>query len=251
MQKEIRQYHALSKHPSYRAWQSMHSRVNNSKDASYKRYGKRGISICGSWYKLENFISDMGIKPTKKHSLGRINNNGNYEPINCRWEIQIQQENNKSTNRNITYMGLTYTIAEWERLLKFKPNVLRYKLIKNDDIERAIFYTEEKDMSLVFNNVKQSIQKWAKEVQLPLRTLTQRIFKLKWNTAKALSTPYLHNKIRSIRYLTVNGTKDTIKNWSEKYKLSREVISYRIDKLNMSDTEAVTTPIIRKRKYSK
>lgn len=237
----------MSKHPSYRAWQCMHSRINNSNNASYKRYGARGLTICTEWYDINNFIKDMGIRPSNKHSLGRKNNNKGYSKINCRWETVIQQENNKSTNIHNTYMGLTYTIAEWENLLKFKKGILRGRL-RTLSLEESIFYEAEKDMRILFKGKKQTISKWAKELNLSFSTIRQRLFKLNWTVNKTFTISNLRKNIPKIRNLTVNGKINTIRYWSERFNISRETISYRIDKLNMSETEAVTIPIIRKRK---
>lgn len=73
----------------------MRNRCYNKKGEKYKDYGGRGIKVCKRWLNsFENFYADMGLKPTPEHSLDRINNNGNYEPGNCRWATQSQQVGN-------------------------------------------------------------------------------------------------------------------------------------------------------------
>jgi len=91
--------HGLSKTPEYRAWASMVQRCTNPNNARYDRYGGRGISICVRWNKFENFLADMGPRPTKGHSVDRKDNEGNYEPGNCRWATRSEQQNNKGGYR--------------------------------------------------------------------------------------------------------------------------------------------------------
>ena len=79
----------------YIAWVNMWQRCRNKKRHDYPRYGGRGISVCNRWIEYDNFLADMGKKPNKEMSLDRINNNGNYEPSNCRWATKSQQRINR------------------------------------------------------------------------------------------------------------------------------------------------------------
>lgn len=88
-----------ARHPLYNTWASMLSRCNNPNTINYYLYGGRGISVCERWRKFENFLADMGEKPTKSHSLDRINRNGNYEPGNVRWATQLEQRMNSDLKR--------------------------------------------------------------------------------------------------------------------------------------------------------
>jgi hypothetical protein len=86
--------HGDAKTIEYFSWANMHQRCYNPNDKDFEHYGARGISVCKRWDKYENFFDDMGRKP-KGLSLGRIDNNGNYEPSNCRWETASQQNKNR------------------------------------------------------------------------------------------------------------------------------------------------------------
>lgn len=79
----------------YRSWQKMKRRCDAADDKDFHRYGGRGITICKRWRKFENFLKDMGRKPSRIHSIDRINNDGNYEPGNCRWATPKQQARNR------------------------------------------------------------------------------------------------------------------------------------------------------------
>lgn len=73
----------------------MFLRCYSPEDKSYHRYGGRGIIVCDRWFDFRNFLADMGEKPSQKHSIDRINNDGNYEPGNCRWATASQQRHNR------------------------------------------------------------------------------------------------------------------------------------------------------------
>lgn len=101
----------------YRAWADMLNRCQNSNIPNYHLYGGRGIKVCKRWYEFSNFLDDMGDKPSSNHSLGRIDNDGDYTPENCRWETREQQNNNRSDNKFIECDGLKLTPSQWARRL--------------------------------------------------------------------------------------------------------------------------------------
>lgn len=95
--------HGMSKTPTYKSWSDMMTRCYNKADYHYVWYGSRGISVCPQWHKFEGFFKDMGLKP-KQLSLDRINNDGNYEPSNCRWATHKQQCNNRRPKNAMSKM---------------------------------------------------------------------------------------------------------------------------------------------------
>jgi len=115
---KLNKTHGLSsKVPEYSVWADMRSRCTNTNRKCYADYGARGIKVCERWDSFENFYSDMGKRPTSKHSIERDDVNGDYEPSNCRWATQVEQANNKTNSVYYTYKGTTKTFANWMRIL--------------------------------------------------------------------------------------------------------------------------------------
>ena len=137
--KEASVTHGLSRTPEYNSWLAMKQRCNNPQDAAYSRYGGRGILICERWENsFENFIHDMGLRPSPNHSIERKDNNLGYCPSNCVWATAIEQANNRRSSCCYEYNGVTKTVAEWSREFNIKYHVLKKRLNRNWDFERAI-----------------------------------------------------------------------------------------------------------------
>lgn len=83
------------RHPLYTTWSNMFSRCENPNDNSYRNYGGRGIKVCKRWYEFKDFLRDMGAKPSPRHSIERINTDGDYEPSNCKWATRSEQMLNR------------------------------------------------------------------------------------------------------------------------------------------------------------
>ncbi len=104
--------HGMSKTKVYSVWCSMIGRCENRSDKAYKNYGARGIKVCERWKKFENFISDMGDRPSN-FTIERIDNNGDYTPDNCVWADHHKQSRNKRNNRLYTVNGETKCLTDW------------------------------------------------------------------------------------------------------------------------------------------
>lgn len=116
----------------YRIWMAMRARCMCKNLKTYKRYGGRGIKICDEWndylvfkeWALSNGYSDH-------LSIDRINNDGNYEPSNCRWATNKEQANNKRNNHIITINGESHTFAEWSKISGINYSTIRSRINRN------------------------------------------------------------------------------------------------------------------------
>lgn len=124
----------------YRAWLKMISRCYNKNHNSYENYGGRGIKVCDRWLNsFANFLLDMGQKPSASHSLDRFpNNDGDYEPGNCRWATKKEQENNKRRTIILKYKGVEKSISYWCDELGLRYGLVQNRLQMGYSVEDAL-----------------------------------------------------------------------------------------------------------------
>lgn len=119
---------AVARSPEYRAWCSMRSRCLSPTHKQYKDYGGRGILICERWDSFEAFVADVGRRPAGRYSLDRFpNNDGNYEPGNCRWATSAQQARNRRNNRKVVLDGSSVTLQELSEATGLSYDTLVYR----------------------------------------------------------------------------------------------------------------------------
>jgi hypothetical protein len=116
--------HNRCKSRTYKSWSQMKNRCSNSKYVEFEFYGGRGIKCCDRWMSFDAFLEDMGERPEGK-TLDRINQNGNYEPENCRWATPKEQSRNTRRNVVVSIDGESKTVAEWCE----NPNAAKDKTI--------------------------------------------------------------------------------------------------------------------------
>lgn len=125
--------------PEYRSWALMIRRCYNRNSKDYPEYGGRGIIVCDRWRKsFSCFLEDMGSKPSGGYSLDRINNEGNYELGNCRWETPMGQANNRRSNSYVEWRGERQTLAQWAREVGIPPGVIAKRLVRGWDVEESL-----------------------------------------------------------------------------------------------------------------
>jgi len=127
----------------YGIWKSMNSRCHDPSNLNYKNYGGRGITVCPDWRDTDtenflNFIKDLKARPSKKHSLDRIDNSKGYSKDNVRWATQKEQTRNTRRNSLLTYDGTTMCVQAWAEHLGVKENTLTYRKIRGWSDEEVI-----------------------------------------------------------------------------------------------------------------
>jgi hypothetical protein len=135
--------HGYSHTRIHTIWRGMIQRCYNPKRTYYSNYGGRGITVCKRWLNhngngLSNFIKDMGLPPTDKHSLDRINSNGNYTKLNCKWSTQKEQCRNTRKNTLVVYNGENRYLWELCESLKLPKTLIWTRLRKGFSIDEAI-----------------------------------------------------------------------------------------------------------------
>jgi hypothetical protein len=134
---------------TYKSWYSMIRRCND-----YDRYGKKGVVVCDRWKDFNNFLADMGERPSPKHTIDRFpDKKGNYEPGNCRWATPKQQARNLTTNLLVVYNGVEKTLVEWCEILNLDYNRMRTRIFLNG-IPAEISFHEKKRSKLICDLIK-------------------------------------------------------------------------------------------------
>lgn len=177
-----RKHHYKSRTTEYKTWSGLRTRCYNKDSRPYKYYGGRGIYVCDRWLEsFQNFLEDMGEKPSRKHSLDRIDNNKGYYKENCRWATYKQQMRNVSNNRNITINGRTQCLSAWAEETGLNKFTIRSRLERGVKPEDAISpLVEKRNIILVYNGLTASLPKWARIVGISESTLRQRV-RLGWS----------------------------------------------------------------------
>ncbi len=130
--------HGMGGSLEYTIWIGMRDRCSNQNSEHYFRYGGRGIKVCAEWDEsFDRFFSDMGKRPSQKHSLDRIDNDKGYSKENCRWADALTQGNNRSDNKHLTLNGETKTLSMWARQLGIHCSTLNQR-IEKWGVEKAL-----------------------------------------------------------------------------------------------------------------
>lgn len=184
--------------PEYRTWQGMIARCANPRSAYFSNYGGRGIKVCDRWLRsFDAFIADMGPRPSGL-TIERIDNDGNYEPGNCRWATRTEQNRNSRNCHKLALNGVVMTTAEWARKLAVRSSLLRGRIHRGWSDERVLTEPFDDwvgvrrrtrgDRLIEYAGLAMTSGEWAKRTGLGRTTIQERI-RSGWSAERALTTP--------------------------------------------------------------
>jgi hypothetical protein len=125
--------------PEYRAWCKMKERCNCTTSKDYARWGGRGIRVCERWQNsFTAFLHDMGPRPTPKHTLERLDNNGPYSPENCIWATRTRQARNTRNTVFLTWNNETHCISEWSEIVPISQRTIAERYRAGWPVERIL-----------------------------------------------------------------------------------------------------------------
>lgn len=181
-------HHGMAKTAEYAIWAGIVSRCQNSSNKAYKRYGGRGISIHPEWRdSFLNFYFDMGRRPSPNHSIERIDNDGNYEPGNCKWGTRKEQANNRASNKRYNFKGELLTLTEISELTEVPLSRLYSRInVHEMCIEDAVGKLSNR-AKYVYKGVAMTLDDISKLADINVHTLRYRVVRKKMSVDDAVS----------------------------------------------------------------
>ena len=176
-----------TKSPEWLAWRNMRYRCQRQTDRGFARYGGRGIRVCKRWESFDLFFADMGLRPGKGYSLDRVDNNGDYEPGNCRWATAAEQATNRSNNVRIVLAGARLCLSELARLAGRNAALISRR--KKNGLQGAALLAPPRAGFLYdFRGRKATLREICQELGVPKVTIEWRL-KAGWELERAITEP--------------------------------------------------------------
>jgi hypothetical protein len=222
-------------------WKGIIERVYNENSISYKYYGKRGITMCDDWkndfFAFKNWAVNNGYQ--ENLTIDRIDVNGNYEPINCKWSTAKDQANNRTNTVLLTYNNLSLTINEWSEKMNLNPNTIRSRMDKEWTVEEVLT-TPIKCMPIFldYNGEKKTLSEWSDYTGID-RSILKNRYDRGWSTEKILTTEPIKDRNIKLEY---NGVIRTIEEWSKILGIKKKTLWARYNR-GWSVERVLTTPV--------
>ncbi|WP_209121712.1 hypothetical protein [Alkalihalobacillus sp. BA299] len=163
----------------YNTWTQIKQRCTNKNNDRYKEYGGRGIKVCQEWMESFEVFKEWALRNGYRNdlSIDRVNVDGDYDPNNCKWSTEIEQQRNKRNNHYVTINGETKTIAEWAEISGLPYKTLQRRLYtgcKEENLLAPVGTIYEHKFLIEINGVRKTMNAWAKEAGLPFSTVKRR-----------------------------------------------------------------------------
>lgn len=220
MSRNLRREHLAE----YCAWQGMKTRCYRKQGKSYPRYGGRGIHVCDEWRDdFAAFLAHVGPKPSPGHSIGRIDNDGHYEPGNVRWENRYEQSRNKHNNRRADVRGTVATISDIAEAAGLKRMTVFRRAWAGKTGDALIAPPNQDERLITFDGVTQNLTAWCKQRGIPRAIVSSRLNR-GWSIEKALTEP--HERGRN--FLTFRGKTMHLCEWARETGIPYIAITMRL-----------------------
>lgn len=168
--------HNLTGSAEHNVWMAMLRRCSDSKQRCFSSYGGRGITVCDRWKdSFQNFLEDMGERPSKHHSIEREDNDGHYCPENCVWALPDKQSRNTRRTRMLTHDGKTMCLSDWAKEAGISKVTLSDRLKAGWSVSKALQKKVTKARLLTCGGKRQSVPEWSKELSLSPFTIYSRL----------------------------------------------------------------------------
>jgi transposase len=234
-------------------WSHMWKRCIDKRVNSYPNYGGRGITVCERWRDFFVFVEDMGRKPEpySQWSLDRIDNDGNYEPDNCRWATKEQQVNNRSNTIYVTIGGKKKTESQWARHFDVARSTIkrwvRDGLETADERQRAEIMediNEKRILSVAIDGETKTTREWAEKFGIKYSVAWQRVRREGWDWERALKTPITTPADRNYKRdeITIDGETKGFREWCRHFGIANGTVWKRL-KRGIPIEEALRAPV--------
>jgi hypothetical protein len=163
----------------YNTWTQIKQRCTNKNNERYEDYGGRGVKVCDKWMNSFDAFREWSLKNGYRDNLSidRIDVNGDYEPNNCKWSTDVEQQRNKRNNRFVTINGESKTLAEWAEISGLPYKTLQRRIYtgcKQDNLLAPLGKAYKYKFLIRINGVEKTMNAWAKEAKLPFSTIKRR-----------------------------------------------------------------------------
>jgi hypothetical protein len=178
--------HGLTRTPEWNSWVAMRQRCLDRKQANWKFYGGRGVTVSDEWREsFEKFLEDMGKMPRRGMSIDRIDNTKGYCKENCRWATRKQQHNNTSRTIYLEYKGVVKTMMDWAEKLGVPYGRLKARRKRGLSDMEIILGTCKNKRFITHEGETHCLNEWARKTGIESATISMRI-KRGWGIKRAL-----------------------------------------------------------------